>query len=231
MMRALDDYLGAGGRMMYLGGNGFYWVTSVDPERPHLIEIRRGVTGLRTWTSPPGEYYHAQTGEFGGLWRNRGIIPQALVGVGFTAACGLEPARPYRRTPASHERDVAFIFEGVSENEIGDAGLHMEGAAGWEIDRADAALGTPPNARILASGFGHTDAYQRAIEELHDLDPATQGGTGSPLVRADLTYFERPGGGAVFSVGSMSWCGSLSVNGYQNGVSRVTENVLRRFIA
>ena len=26
---------------MYLGGNGFYWVTAVDPEGPHMIEIRR----------------------------------------------------------------------------------------------------------------------------------------------------------------------------------------------
>ena len=28
MMAALDDYLSTGGRLMYLGGNGFYWVRS-----------------------------------------------------------------------------------------------------------------------------------------------------------------------------------------------------------
>ena len=38
-------------------------------------------------------------------------------------------------------------------------------------------------------------------------------------------------GGAVFSVGSISWCGSLAVNGFDNNVSRITENVLRRFAA
>jgi N,N-dimethylformamidase len=37
-------------------------------------------------------------------------------------------------------------------------------------------------------------------------------------------------GGAVFSSGAISWCGSLSHNGYDNNVSRITENVLRKFL-
>ena len=44
-----------------------------------------------------------------------------------------------------------------------------------------------------------------------------------------MVFFERPNGGAVFSVGSITWCGSLSHNDYDNNVSRITENVLRRF--
>ncbi len=43
-------------------------------------------------------------------------------------------------------------------------------------------------------------------------------------------YTERPGGGAVFAAGSVTWTGSLSHNRYQNNVSRITENVLRRFL-
>ena len=35
MLIALRQYLENGGRVMYLGGNGFYWVTSIDPQRPH----------------------------------------------------------------------------------------------------------------------------------------------------------------------------------------------------
>ena len=60
-----------GGRLMYLGGNGFYWVTSVDPQRPHVIEVRRW-GGTRSWTARPGEHHHSTTGELGGLWRERG---------------------------------------------------------------------------------------------------------------------------------------------------------------
>jgi N,N-dimethylformamidase len=228
MLTALRRYQAQGGRVMYLGGNGFYWVTSFDRERPHIVEIRRGFAGLRTWTSAPGECFHSTTGEFGGLWRFRGIPPQSVVGIGFGSACGLEPARPYRRTRASYDPAVAFIFEGVEGEVFGDAGLHMEGAAGWELDIVDRDLGTPPQTVVLAQSFGHTDAYQRAIEDLGEVD-ASQGGTKSPYVRADLTYCPGPNGGATFSVGSISWCGSLSHNDYNNGVSRITENVLRAF--
>jgi N,N-dimethylformamidase len=45
-----------------------------------------------------------------------------------------------------------------------------------------------------------------------------------------MVFFAIPDGGAVFSVGSMAWAGSLSHNGYQNNVSRITGNVLRRFL-
>ncbi len=39
MLDALEQYVDRGGRMMYLGGNGFYWVTTIDPEDPALLEI------------------------------------------------------------------------------------------------------------------------------------------------------------------------------------------------
>jgi N,N-dimethylformamidase len=55
------------------------------------------------------------------------------------------------------------------------------------------------------------------------------GGDEQPNVRADLVYFTTPNDGAVFSTGSIAWCSSLSHNNYDNNVSRITENVLRRF--
>ena len=70
---------------MYLGGNGFYWVTSVDPTRPHMIEVRRGMGGTRAWNSAPGRAYHSTTGEMGGLWRHRGKAPNQLAGIGFSS--------------------------------------------------------------------------------------------------------------------------------------------------
>ncbi len=41
----------------------------------------------------------------------------------------------------------------------------------------------------------------------------------------------RTGGGAVFSVGSITFCGSLSHANYANPISRMLENVLTRFQA
>ena len=51
-----------------------------------------------------------------------------------------------------------------------------------------------------------------------------------PNVRADMVFFETPSGGAVFSVGSISWFGALARNDYDNDVAKITENVLRRFV-
>ncbi|MDA1189165.1 MAG: N,N-dimethylformamidase [Chloroflexi bacterium] len=229
MLDAVEAYLANGGRLMYLGGNGFYWVTSFDKERPHVIEIRRW-GGTESWKAEPGGYYHSTTGELGGVWRNRNRAPQKLTGVGFTAQ-GFDQNQAYKRQPGSFDKRAKFIFEGVDKDEnVGDFdSLVLNwGAAGDEIDRYDSALGTPPHTLLLASSFDHTDAYLLVIEDAGINMPGL-GGSTHPMVHADMTYMETPKGGGVFSVGSISWMGSLSYNGYDNNVSRVTENVLRRF--
>ena len=46
---------------------------------------------------------------------------------------------------------------------------------------------------------------------------------------ASIVFFETKSGGAVFSVGSMAYIGSLNHNGFDNDIARITTNVLRRF--
>ena len=228
MLEGLHAYLGKGGRVMYMGGNGFYWVTPMDPNG-RFIELRRR-DGTEHWQGAPGESYHSLTGEPGGLWRFRGIPPQRYFGVGFTAQ-GFDKGSPYKRMPGSFDPRAAFIFEGIGAEEvIGDfPSLALgEGAAGQEIDRVDYALGSPPHTLILAQSYGHSDAYQHVVEEVNTSD-SRQGGSVNKLVHADLAYLEYPNGGAVFSTGSIAWCASLSYDNYTNNVSRITENVVRRF--
>jgi N,N-dimethylformamidase len=106
----------------------------------------------------------------------------------------------------------------------------MGGASGDEIDRHDPACGSPPEAVVLASSQGeHDDYYQLVIEDTAMMLPG-HGGTSDPDVRADMTYVRSKNAGEVFSVGSMNWIGSLMVNGGDNDVSRVTWNVLNRFM-
>lgn len=76
MIDAWETYLARGGRGMYMGGNGMYWVTSVAPNKSHVIEVRRGENGDQSWRGRPGELQHSTTGEKGGLWRMRGRAPQ-----------------------------------------------------------------------------------------------------------------------------------------------------------
>ena len=73
MWDAMAAYQHQGGRLMYLGGNGWYWKIAYHPELPGLMEVRRAEGGIRTWAAEPGEYYHSFSGEYGGLWRRRAV--------------------------------------------------------------------------------------------------------------------------------------------------------------
>lgn len=228
MWDALAAFLGRGGRLMYLGGNGFFWRVAYHSEQPGIIELRRAEDGSRPWESEPGEYYMSFNGEYGGMWRRIGRAPNELVGIGFTAS-GFDISSYYRRMPEGADSRAAFIFAGVEEEIIGNFGLAGGGAAGQEIDRFDLRLGSPPHALVVARSEEHTEEMMVGKEDM----PATNyiiGGTENPLVHADMTFFETTAGGAVFSTGSITWAASLPYNGFDNNVARITENVFHRFL-
>jgi N,N-dimethylformamidase len=227
-LNALQEYVGGGGRLAYLGGNGFYWRIATSNAIPDVVEIRRAEGGIRTWAAEPGEYFHALDGGYGGLWRRNGRPPQLLCGVGFSAQ-GLFEGSYYRRMPGAADPRAAWIFEGIEDEIIGDFGLSGGGAAGFELDRADFELGTPSNALILARSEAHQSHFGVVPEELLTHVTTTNGERPKALIRAEIVYFETIMGGAVFSTGSITFCGSLSHNNYENNVSRMLENVLRRF--
>lgn len=225
---ALEAFTANGGRLMYLGGNGFYATTSYDPENPHVVEIRRASGGTRPHQTPFAEQRHATSAEAAGLWRDKGKAPERLVGVGMSAQ-GFDRSTHYERLQDSFDPRAEFIFDGIGDTElIGDFGIIGGGAAGSEIDFYNPTLGTPPNTLVLATSGPLTDVYQLVMEELYETLPGI-GGSEHPSVRSDLVYGSLHGGGGFFSVGSIAWTGSLSHDGYDNNVARLTTNVLRRF--
>jgi N,N-dimethylformamidase len=226
---ALQAYTESGGRLMYLGGNGFYWRVALSPKVPGAIEVRRTEGGIRTWAAEPGEYYHAFDGAYGGLWRRSDRPPNLLCGIGFSSQ-GNFVGDSYRQSPAARDNTHAWVFEGVKDELFGGYGFSGGGAAGFELDRLDHRLGSPLNAVVLASSEGH-DRKNFVVVHEERLGFATTipGQTLEQLIRADMTYIEKPKGGAVFSVGSITYCGSLPHNGFDNDVSRLTFNVLSRF--
>ncbi|MGH9043264.1 MAG: N,N-dimethylformamidase beta subunit family domain-containing protein [Acidimicrobiales bacterium] len=231
MLDALETYAAEGGNIAYIGGNGFYWVVAFHPDLPHVMEMRRGESGTRTWQARPGEHHLAFTAERGGLWAMRNRAPQKLFGVGFSAQ-GSGPAGHYRRLPvpvAHPDHELANeLLEGVDEI-FGDRGLQDGGAVGNEIDRYDPALGSPTRALVLATSEGLSDGYQFVVEELGGSRPGL-GGFENPDVRSDIVYIRTRGGGSVFSTGSISFGGALPSDGYQNGISRLTRNVIDHWI-
>ncbi len=227
---ALQQYRDNGGNFIYLGGNGFYWRVALHSEQPGAIEIRRAEGGIRAWAAEPGEYYQAFDGQYGGLWRRNGRPPQQLAGIGFSAQGQFEGTW-YRRSPASYEDRYQWIFNGVDEDIIGDFGLSGGGAAGFELDRADTRLGTPESVVVLASSETASDSFVLVPEEQLTHITTWSGEPINDLLRADMVYFDVPGGGKVFATGSITFCGSLPHNNFNNNISRIVENVLTEFLS
>jgi hypothetical protein len=111
-------------------------------------------------------------------------------------------AAPYRVIAPGH-----WVFAGTglgAGDHFGSESLHERvhgGASGHETDKMSAS--SPPGSILLAKG----------------LNPDGGG--------AEMVCYELANGGAVFSVGSITWPACLLVD---SGVSRITNNVLARFL-
>lgn len=122
---------------------------------------------------------------------------------------------PYRFTDDITNPRVAFMIAGMGDSaepgkQFGEHGWMGGAAAGFEVDSTDFALGTPPNALVIAKGFVTADHYTIPHEERLALEyRRPQKG----MLCSDMTFFETSSGGAVFSVGSMTFAGSLTGGG------------------
>lgn len=231
MLDGLEGFIARGGRLMYLGGNGFYWKTVFHKQAPYALEVRRAEGGIRIWGTEVGESYHAFDGSYGGLWRRIGRSAHRLVGNGFSSQ-GSYLGFPYTANAAIADPRVAFLREGLEAELrpgalLGERGLMGGGAAGHELDRWDPRLGSPRHALVVASAVVDHPQFKPVNEDrLGHLWPAPL----EQLIRADMVFFETPAGGAVFSVGSMNFVGALPIDDYDNLLTRMMTNAVRRFI-
>ena len=126
-----------------------------------------------------------------------------LLGVASTDS-GIMTAAPYRVADGAGSH---WAFEGTGLTDGSVFGVNSQhervpgGASGHETDKRTA--NSPAGTVLLAKGLNPDD-----------------GG-------AEIVIHDTPSGGAVFSVGSIVWPASLLVD---EGVSRITANVLRRFL-
>ena len=151
------------------------------------------------------------------------------MGVGFTSQ-GDFVGSYYRKQSGAEDPRASWIFKDLTEDILGDFGLSGGGAAGFEVDRAEPRFGTPTNALILASSEGHSDYFMPVPEEMMNPLANLAGAPMDELIRADMVFFETPSGGAVFSVGSITFCGSLPHNNFDNNISTLLKNVIDRFV-
>lgn len=201
-----------------------------------LLEIRRCEGGVRTWAAQAGEYYNLLDGMYGGLWRNSGRPPSKLAGIGF-AAQGSFIGKPYHRTCWDRPDITDWVFEGISDQDMavfGNFGFSGDGAAGYELDRIDPADELYQDGEIVILAQADTKADSRyALVPEEVLTPWTNlaGISNEEAKRADMIYFRVPKSRAqVFSVGSITFCGCLPFNEFDNPVSRLLKNVVEHFL-
>lgn len=224
MYNAFVAYTNGGGRLMSIGGNGFHNRVAFHREVPGVIECRKKQGG----TAEGNDYFFQAVGEFDGLptgkFKELGSPANVLHGIGTVNLEPMTAGTYYKKMPGADDPRAAFALAGVGKDEkIGNFGKSGGGAASEEIDSADLKDGTPAHALILATA---SDMVWPMVSEDGLTDPKYRLEF-SP--HADVVFFETPGGGAVFSVGSMGWRASLSHNGFDNNVARITRNVLARF--
>jgi len=187
-----------GGRLLYLGGNGL----NCEVEFVGAAAIRC----LNQLLSDDGSLGMTDPTDssirYESRFHRRVESEANLLGVVCTDA-GIMTAAPYRVVNPSH---WAFAGTGLREGELfGIECLHERchgGASGHETDKRS--RHSPPGTVLLAKGLNPED-----------------GG-------AEMVCYETDGGGAVFSVGSITYAASLLVD---DAVSRITANVVDRFLA
>jgi len=83
---------------------------------------------------------------------------------------------------------------------------------------------------VLAHSYDTANDFMLVPEEQLTHLTNLSGGPEDQAKRADMIYLTTEGGGQVFAVGSITFCGSLPWNNYDNNISRLLSNVLTRFI-
>jgi N,N-dimethylformamidase len=202
-----------------------------------LLEIRRCEGGVRTYATAPGEYYNfLDGGMYGGLLRNSDRSPSKLVGISF-AAQGSFIGKPYQRTCYDRPDITDWVFRGISDKEtkvLGNFGFSGDGAAGYELDAIVPSDEFFRDGNIVILAQAHVKADKRyALVPEEVLTPWTNlaGTTNEEAKRADMIYFRVPKSGAqIFSVGSITFCGCLPYNNFENNISRLMKNVVDHFL-
>lgn len=139
----------------------------------------------------------------GAYLRHQGFGEETVLGVAQDLR-GFKTWAPYKVIKSDH-----WVFEGTNLQDgdlIGTKGLNVSlegraGASGWETDKIYPAA--PKSTKLLAKG------------------------TNSDGGGAEMVFYQEPGEGAVFSVGSITYGGSLLVDDH---ISKITKNVINRFL-
>jgi hypothetical protein len=185
----LEAYLAQGGSLLYLGGDAMFEEVVLSPD------------GTIATHFPEEGYPLREPSYFRNLDPPR--PERNLLGVAFRYDNYFTFA-PYEVTDAGHH---LFAGTGVANGELIGADGFNGGASGWELDTSIA--GHAPDGTIV--GAWRDDDRGAPPDNIELLARGTNFGEDGAF-GADMTYYTTPAGGFVFSVGSISFGGSLVVD-------------------
>jgi hypothetical protein len=213
----LAAYLNQGGSLLYLGGNGIYENGEYEADQTAMT-FRQGIEGGPRVTS---------------LFRvlTPAMPERSLLGVA-TERCGVEGSA-YRIESADHPLFLGVTIadpvsgtrrQVVNGDLFGETGLNTGfgngKASAWEVDTRDGigATTVPVNCATEDSAIPASSLpaglVVLAAAEADVLGPG-----------AEMVFYEHSGGGVVFSVGSLTFGGSLVVD---RTIQELMRNVLAR---
>jgi hypothetical protein len=203
----LKAYLNAGGSVAYLGGNGIYENGEYEPDRTGMV-FRAGVEG-----GPRAD----------ALFRllSPARPERSVLGVA-TERCGAVGSA-YEVVAAGHP---LFAGTGLSAADpfFGQIGLNTGfgngKASAWEVDTRDG-----PGATWIPSDCATEDRPVPLSDLPSGLIVLARGQHDGVGPGAEMVYYDHPGGGFVFSVGSITFGGSLVVD---PKIQQLMRNVLAK---
>ena len=208
----LVAYLGAGGSLAYLGGNGLFEVCSYaagGTETQFLGGVDGGARGNVLFRVAAG-----------GARAEREVLGVA------TERCGV-PGSPYQVLQPGHP-----LFAGTgatTSTTFGNAGLNVGygngKASAWEVDTCNGvgAVGLPWGCALTdVVAVPPSEAPPGLVVIARGTNDAPADGGAGP--GADMTYYDHPGGGFVFSVGSLTFGGALVVDSFMQQLMRNVMN-------
>jgi hypothetical protein len=236
--QALNDFLNSGGNLVLLSGNTMFWRVSLD-DTSRVMECRKYVENDNTGTGATllnsGLRFHSDDGRPGGLMRQCGYPAWKVIGAeaaGFGPPFGsfelTDGSHPVTSNPTPTGLAIGDTF-GFAQTQTGA----FCGAVGHEGDVTVGSL-LPPATSVtdpeipIASPAGVRVIARSVVAgcTVWDYECSFRVARAQADVIGEMFWWDRPGGGIVFHMGSIAAGWSLATD---PAMQTILSNALTRF--
>ncbi len=205
----VQNHLNNGGQLIVMSGNTMFWRVSFDSDLT-IMEGRKYPDWVTEWGGSSathiGEAWHSQDWERGGLLRECGNPMWPLTGM---ECVGYDDESNYNVTNPTHSLFTEPINLGLS---LGDPLGIAQGQnlnAGCVVHEYDVTIGSLPSPTTPTCGTDPGPATPDVLANCKSsggeyVDYFMNQLSASDSILSEISYWERPAGGTIFSVGAIA---------------------------